>query len=215
MAANSSKRKRGGANGAPSANELTEMKEVLTQMESFIKEAEALAAMEIRRIEEIQESLKATMTRLAAQFKEKEEVLRAREKVAREMEENFAATVRELEKRLTEKEALLESHKTDLEKAQVKSGPTDLPPKVEVPQASESAASIRELEERLLRSIHSAKREGDSEVGVERVGGATETKSGRAPVRELETKPGKVNNREADQNSSRLVSLLGPIKRKS
>lgn len=215
MSANSSKRKRGSANAVAPANGLTEMKDVITQMESFIKEAEALAAMEIRRIEEIKESLKTTVTRLAAQFKEKEEVLRARDKVARELEENFSAKVRDLEKRLTEKEALLESHKAALAEAEAKSAPSGSGSKAGIPQYSESSPSIRELEEGLLRRAQAAKREEESEVGVERSGSTTETKGSRAPLRELETRLGKIDKKDPDQNSLRLVSLLGPIKRKS
>lgn len=178
MMANTPKRRRGSGSAGLPANGFTEIKDLITQMESFIKEAEALATMEIRRIDAIKESLKASAARLAALFREKDEILSTRERATKEIEDSLAARIRELEKALQEKDALLLAREETLRSlgantpaggAPAKAGPTPPP---------ERAPSIREMEQ------ESAERSP-------------------SPAGESAGPP-----------ASRLVSLLGPIKRR-
>ncbi|MBI2089186.1 MAG: hypothetical protein HYT78_10645 [Deltaproteobacteria bacterium] len=213
MAANAPKKKRGSGTAGFPGNGFTEMKDVITQMESFIKEAEALAAMEIRRIEDIKEALKGAVTRLAALFREKEELLLTKEKTTKEIEENLFAKIRELEQQLGEKEMLLQSRVEALKAINVRPAPLTAPLKGTPSPLLER--TIRDLEEELLEEPQVGRQGGETEVSEQRAEGAMEPKGGKPTVRELDTRAAKTDKHEAETKSSRLVSLLGPIKRKS
>jgi hypothetical protein len=211
MAANSPKKRRGVGNAAVPANGFTEIKDVISQMESFIKEAEALATMEIRRIDEIKESLKASVARLSTLFREKEEIRLTREKAAKEFEETFSTKIRDLERQVKETETLLEAREERPAESESKPAPSSFAPKT----AAQSEPSIRELEEGLLQRTYALRRDGETQGGSERNATESEVRSGRPAVRELEMRAGKGDRHEAELKSSRLVSLLAPITRKS
>jgi hypothetical protein len=215
MAANAPKKRRTAGNVALPANGFTEMKDVIIQMESFIKEAEALAAMEIRRIEQIKESLKASLARLAALFREREEILLTKERTTKELEENLFGKIRELEQQVGEKELLLQTREATLKAMEVKSAPPTAPPRGTTSPPARSAPSIRELEEELLERPQAGNREGETRISAEQAGSEMEPKGGKPTVRELDTRAAKPDKHEAETKSSRLLSLLGPIKRKS
>ncbi|MBI2997747.1 MAG: hypothetical protein HYY46_04725 [Deltaproteobacteria bacterium] len=212
MAANSPKKRRGVGNAAVPANGFTEIKDVISQMESFIKEAEALATMEIRRIDEIKESLKASAARLSTLFREKEEIRLTREKAAKELEETFSTKIRDLERQVKETETLLEAREERPAESESKPAPSSFAPKT---AAAQSEPSIRELEEGLLQRTYALRRDGETQGGSERYATESEVRSGGPAVRELEMRAGKGDQHEPELKSSRLVSLLAPIKRKS
>jgi len=215
MAANSPKKRRGVGNAAVPANGFTAIKDVISQMESFIKEAEALATMEIRRIDEIKESLKASVARLSTLFREKEEIRLTREKAAKEFEETFSTKIRDLERQVKETETLLEAREERPAESESKPVPSSFAPKTAAGPAAQSEPSIRELEEGLLQRTYALRRDGETQGGSERNATESEVRSGRPAVRELEMRSGKGDRHEAELKSSRLVSLLAPITRKS
>ncbi|MBI2360081.1 MAG: hypothetical protein HYV04_14500 [Deltaproteobacteria bacterium] len=222
MAANTAKKRRTGGNVAVPANGFTEMKDVISQMESFITEAEALATMEIRRIEEIKESVKASLARLAALFREREEILLTKERTTKELEENLFGKIRELEKQLGEKEMLLQTREEALKAINVRPAPLTAPPKgtpsplpERAPTIRDLEETIRDLEEELIEEPQAGRRDGETEASGERAEGAIEPKGGRPTARELDTRAAKTDKGEAEIKGSRLVALLGPIKRKS
>ena len=120
---------------------------LITRVESTAKEAEALAASETQRAEEIERSLKAELAALKAQAGNKEDLLCT----VRELEES-TAKIRDLENRLKEKERIL-----DVREAEVK----DLQSEVEMSRvraaqmeciAKEGASEAQRVEE-LERSL--------------------------------------------------------------
>lgn len=211
MAANSPKRRRGLSNGAAPANGFSEIKDVINQMESFIKEAEALAAMEIRRMDEIKESLKTTVARLSALFRENEEIRLTREKAAKELEETFSARIRDLERQVKEKETLLEARGEPPGAGESRPASFGFGPEM----AARGGPAIRELEEEALPRSHGLRRDGESPGGAERNATESEMRGGTPPVREPETRARKGNPHEVELKGSSLVSLLAPIKRRS
>jgi hypothetical protein len=215
MVVNTAKKKRGSASAALPANGFAEMKDLITQMESFIKEAEALATMEIRRIDEIKESLKASAARLAALFRQKDEILSTRERATKELEDSLAVRIRELEKQLQEKEALLLVRDEMLRSLSAKTSPASGPAKAGFTPPPEGKSSIREMDQGSAERSRPSAREGGSPPEEEQRAGAGEAKGRRFPVHEPETSSGKVDRRETEGTASRLVSLLGPIKRRS
>jgi hypothetical protein len=120
---------------------------LITRVESTAKEAEALAAGETQRAEEIERSFKAELAALKAQAGNKEDLLRT----VRELEES-TAKIRDLENRLKEKERI-----PDVREAEVK----DLQSEVEMSRvraaqmeciAKEGASEAQRVEE-LERSL--------------------------------------------------------------
>lgn len=114
-------------------NEVNEMKDRVTRIESFIKQAAALAAIETRRVDDIRQGLETTLATFEAQLKEKDESLLKKESDLKEKEATLTAKVSDLEGRLAEREKLLQTQDAELK---------DLKPKYE-----QSRAQLKEKED--------------------------------------------------------------------
>jgi len=158
---------------SPLVNEISEMKERLVRIDSFIKQALALAAIESRRGDEIKRNFEAAVASLEDRLRGTEEALTAKGPDLKEAEESLTARIQELESRLEEKERLLEAR--DAEPAALE--PEDAENRVAVLEAQlqekESALkemenSLAELEEGLLSQIHDLEKRFQA-IGQKRV----------------------------------------------
>lgn len=138
MAAKSSKK--GRKSGAPELipARVAEMKEGILQMGSFMNEAAALAATEVRRIDEIRENLEATVARLEAEIGEKEELLREKESALIELGNKSLGQISDMENQLAKKDELLESRAAELKESWSQAQDT---------RPAELEAQLREKEE--------------------------------------------------------------------
>jgi chromosome segregation ATPase len=212
------KKGKSGNHPGVSGNGMAEIKELITQMESFIKEGDALASMQIRRVEAMKETLKTVANRLGGQLKEKDETIRSMESKRKEMEETLSAQIHDLEKQISERPAPIADH------APIETAPKDDAAEIEVDRAEligerpeapkeRSGTTLRELEGRLLGGPGGLK---DLIQDIKRR--ETEPRSkGETPAPEGLVKPEKQVKRAfgQDQNKLRLSSLLGPIKKQS
>lgn len=114
MAGKSSKKKK--KDGAPEAGgvRVAEMKEGIRQMESFMKEAAAMAASEMRCIDEIAANLGETVARLEAGIRERDEMLREKDSALQELEGKLTGRIREMESQLEEREELFKSRTEEI-----------------------------------------------------------------------------------------------------
>lgn len=211
-----SKKKRASGNPATTVSAISEVKDLLTQFESFIKEAEALAAMEIRRIDEMKEALKTALVHVGAQFKEKEELLRSRDAAMREMEETLTAKIRDLENSLREKEPLLRAHDASQKDLDFKIDAANTPGERHFTLGEQAAASMRNLEQGLRQGTQAGRSIGEeTQNSQERAPAGPETQAIDRALREAGAKPGMTKRPQGEeQKSSRLRSLLAPIKRR-
>jgi len=99
------------------ATRVSEMKEGISQMESFMKEAAALAAAEVQRIDEIRGNLEETLACLEAELREKEEMLQQRDSALEELEREFMGRAQDMEILLQRRDDLLEKRETELGEA--------------------------------------------------------------------------------------------------
>ncbi len=195
-------KKRRTANQAGTANGVAEIKELITQMESFIKEADALASMQTRRVETIKETLKAVANRIGAQLKEKDEAIRSKESRLKEMEETFAARIRQMEVAPEARDA------AEVEDSEQEKLSRESPDAVK----EKPGLTLRELEGKLLGGpgglkelLQDSNRHGDTDPGNKK---EFPTQSGSAtPEKQVKRIVGQ------DQKKLRLASLLGPIKK--
>lgn len=217
------KKSKSGNHPGVSGNGMAEIKELITQMESFIKEGDALASMQIRRVEAMKETLKSLSNRLGAQLKEKDETIRNMESKRKETEETLTGQIRELEKQVNERAAQVTEKTPQGDAAEVDTPEFD-PLDVEVDRAEltgeraetpkeRNGLTLRELEGKFLGGpgglkelIHDIKR------------GETESKSkvdAREPGGNLKSEKQVKRVVGQDHNKLRLSSLLGPIKKQS
>lgn len=145
-------------------NEVTEMKDRIARMDSFIKQAAALAGMEIRRVEEIKNGFEATLAALDAQLKEKDETLAKKDASVKDAESGLGGKIRDLESQLKQKEELLQARDAELKNAGLKNeqAAAQLKEKEAVLQQKESelkdletnlTAEMRELEGRVKKLL--------------------------------------------------------------
>lgn len=197
MAGKSSKKKQKG--GAPQAGgaRVAEMKEGIRQIESFMKEAAAIAASEMHRIDEIAANLGETVARLEAEIREKEEMLGQREASLKELQERLSAQIRNLEDQMREKERLLAGRELEMADLRSKLEGLEASYKGSVPLTEENVVLLEEVEPGLGDGLH-PKVTGRSMRGVE-------------------VKPTKMAGREGQpsQRKSTLLSLLSPMKKRS
>ena len=99
------------------ATRVSEMKEGISQMESFMKEAAALAAAEVQRIGEIRENLEETLACLKAELREKEEMLQQRNAALEDLEKGFIARAQDMEILIQRRDDLLEKRETEFREA--------------------------------------------------------------------------------------------------
>ena len=99
------------------ATRVSEMKEGISQMESFMKEAAALAAAEVQRIGEIRENLEETLACLKAELREKEEMLQQRNAALEDLEKGFMARAQDMEILIQRRDDLLEKRETEFREA--------------------------------------------------------------------------------------------------
>ena len=102
------------------ATRVSEMKEGISQMESFMKEAAALAAAEVQRIGEIRENLEETLACLKAELREKEEMLQQRNAALEDLEKGFMARAQDMEILIQRRDDLLEKRETEFREASSK-----------------------------------------------------------------------------------------------
>lgn len=98
-------------------NQVTKMKDRLTRIESFVKQAATLMAIETKRVEEFKQSFQATVAALEAQLKEKEEIIQRTEFTLKDLEENLSSKTHALENQLEEREKLLEIREAELKES--------------------------------------------------------------------------------------------------
>ncbi|MEK7229062.1 MAG: hypothetical protein AAB154_03355 [Candidatus Binatota bacterium] len=99
------------------ATRVSEMKEGISQMESFMKEAAALAAAEVERIDEIRGNLEGTLACLEAELREKEEMLQQRNAALEDLEKGFMARAQDMEILIQRRDDLLEKRETEFKEA--------------------------------------------------------------------------------------------------
>ena len=99
------------------ATRVSEMKEGISQMESFMKEAAALAAAEVRRIDGIRGNLEGTLACLEAELREKEEMLQQRNAALEDLEKGFMARAQDMEILIQRRDDLLEKRETEFREA--------------------------------------------------------------------------------------------------
>ena len=109
----------GGPQPRPIIDEVLQMRERLSRMESIIQQAVSLAAVEARRADEIQESFEAPTAALAAQLQKKEDSPQ-KESGFPEPDQGLAARIQDLENQLREKEDFLGLRETELKDLQAK-----------------------------------------------------------------------------------------------
>lgn len=191
----SKKKKKGGAPEAVGAG-VAEMKEGIRQIESFMKEAAAMAASEMQRIDEITANLGETVARLEAGIREKEEMLGQREASLKELQERLSAQIRNLEDQIREKERLLAGRELEMADLRSKLEGLEASYKGSVPLTEENVVLLEEVEPVLGDGLH-PKVTGRSMRGVE-------------------VKPTKMAGREGqpNQKKSTLLSLLSPVKKR-
>lgn len=117
MAGKSSKKKKKGAAPEAVGARVAEMKEGIRQMESFMKEAAAMAASEMRRIDEITGNLGETVARLEAGIRERDELLREKDSALQELEGKLTGRIREIESQLKEREELFQGRAGELKES--------------------------------------------------------------------------------------------------
>ena len=221
MAGKSSKKKK--KDGAPEAAgaRVAEMKEGIRQMESFMKEAAAMAVSEMRRIDEITANLGETVARLAdleIHLGEKERMLGQKEASLKELEESWAVQIRHLEDRIREKEKLLAGRELEMADLRSKLEGLEASCKGSVPLMEENVVLLEEVEPGVGDGLHPVEL-------IEAAGQDSET--GREPERKAKVieqsmrgvavKPSKMAGREGEPDPKKptLVSLLSPMKKRS
>lgn len=117
MAGKSSKKKQKSAPSTPIAARMAEMKDGILQMESFIKEAAALAETEGRRIEEIKNGFEEAVVRLQDELRTREEALLTKDSVLEDMERSLTSQIGDLEDQLKEKDELIANQGANLQAA--------------------------------------------------------------------------------------------------
>lgn len=191
-----------GANHPAGGNGIAEIKELITQMESFIKEGDALASMQIRRVEAMKETLKTVANRLGGQLKEKDETIRSKESRLKEMEETFAARIRQMEVAPEAGDA------AEVEDSEQEKLSRESPDAVR----EKPGLILGELEGKLAGGpgglkelLQDSNKHGDTDQGNKR----------EFPAQNGSAKPEKQVKRIVgqDQKKLRLASLLGPSKK--
>ncbi len=213
----SKKKKKGGAPEAVGAG-VAEMKEGIRQMESFMKEAAAMAASEMRRIDEITANLGETVARLEAGIREKEEMLGQKEASLKELQERLSAQIRNLEDQIREKERLLAGRELEMADLRSKLEELEASYKGSVPLTEENVVLLEEVEPGVGDGLHP----------MELIGAAGQDfETGREPERKAKVieqsmrgvvvKLSKMAGREGEPapKKSTLLSLLSPMKKRS
>lgn len=213
MAARTSKKKQKSKTPSVVAARVAEMKEGIIQMESMMREAAALATAEAQRIDGIKGSLEEAVARLRAE-RGKEEMLREKDLARGELEKRLAAQIKDLESQIEKRDELLASRQAEIAALQSKLDGLQLPLEGNVTLGEENVVLLEEVEQGPFPG-------GGTEVGHKDFAGGAEkkpkTKVIEQSMRNVVVKAGKVTKREtgADPRSSRLVSLLAPIKKKN
>lgn len=114
MALELAEEKQAGNQPNATGDRLTQLKERVSRIDSFVKQAAALVTTETRRTDEIRRSLEDEVSSLETELEEKEATLQKKDSALRELEERLNARIRDLESRLREKEQILEQRETGL-----------------------------------------------------------------------------------------------------
>ena len=117
MANKSSKKRQKKETEGEVATRVSEMREGISQMESFMKEAAALAAAEVQRIGEIRGNLEETLACREAELREKEAMLRQRDSALEELEREFMGRAQDMEILIQKRDDLLEKRETEFREA--------------------------------------------------------------------------------------------------
>ena len=135
----------------------SETKEGISRMESFLKEAAALAAAEVQRIDQIRGNLEETLACLEAELREKEEMLEQRDSGLGELEREFMGRAQDMEILIQKRDQLLKSREIEFregskkQKTQLAALEAQLGEKEELLSQKDSA--YRELQEGLSARI--------------------------------------------------------------
>lgn len=131
----------GGSRPTASGDNPAQLKERLNRIESFVKQAAALAAGEARKAEETRQCLEAKAASLEALAEEKQAILEEKESAMRELEERLNSRIRDLESRLREKEQNLVQRETELNGLKTKDEETKNSADGKIPQLEEIMAN--------------------------------------------------------------------------
>ncbi|MEK7230164.1 MAG: hypothetical protein AAB154_08970 [Candidatus Binatota bacterium] len=222
------------------AEEVAEIRQILmtrvSQLKSFIQEAEDSAATEAQRIEEIRKGFEATVAALESKIEEKEAVLQKENSALRDMEGNLTGRIFDLESRVKEKEQLLAARDAELAQLQSKIDALRLPPQNLITLREEDAVPVREAAEQevVATRVGSQKNEtgNDNErlaEEVQRLKAEMKEKDVLLEAREMEVKMIKqsmdkrirelesIVKRQAreGEKKSRLVSFIGTIEKRN
>ncbi|MEK6562800.1 MAG: hypothetical protein AABZ59_06425 [Candidatus Binatota bacterium] len=220
--------------------EVAEIRQILmtrvSQLKSFIQEAEVSAATEAQRIEEIRKGFEATVAALESKIEEKEAVLQKENSALRDMEGNLTGRIFDLESRVKEKEQLLAARDAELAQLQSKIDALRFPSQNLITLREEDAVSVRKAAEQevVATRVDSQENEtgNDNEhlaEEVRRLKAERREKDVLLEAREMEVKMIKqsmdkrirelerIVKRQAKEKEkkSRLVSFIGTIEKRN
>jgi len=222
------------------AEEVAEIRQILmtrvSQLKSFIQEAEVSAVTEAQRIEEIRKGFEATVAALESKIEEKEAVLQKENSALRDMEGNLAGRICDLESRVKEKEQLLAARDAELAQLQSKIDALRFPPQNLITLREEDAVPVREAAEQevVAARVNSQENEAGNDnerlaEEVQRLKAEMKEKDVFLEAREMEVKMIKqsmdkrirelerIVKRQAKEKEkkSRLVSFIGTIEKRN
>ena len=222
------------------AEEVAEIRQILmtrvSQLKSFIQEAEVSAVTEAQRIEEIRKGFEATVAALESKIEEKEAVLQKKNSALRDMEGNLAGRICDLESRVKEKEQLLAARDAELAQLQSKIDALRFPPQNLITLREEDAVPVREAAEQevVAARVNSQENEAGNDnerlaEEVQRLKAEMKEKDVFLEAREMEVKMIKqsmdkrirelerIVKRQAKEKEkkSRLVSFIGTIEKRN
>lgn len=222
------------------AEEVAEIRQILmtrvSQLKSFIQEAEDSAATEAQRIEEIRKGFEAAVAALESKIEEKEEVLQKENSALRDREGNLTGRIFDLESRVKEKEQLLAARDAELAQLQSQIDAPKFPSQNLITLREEDAVSVRKAAEQevVATRVDSQENEtgNDNEhlaEEVRRLKAERREKDVLLEAREMEVKMIKqsmdkrirelegIVKRQAreGEKKSRLVSFIGTIEKRN
>lgn len=152
-------------NSRLTVDEVAEMKDRISRIESFIKQAATLASIEARRAEEFKQKFEATVAQLENQVREKEELLQQKDSLLKNLDEELDRRTHEFENQLRQKEESF--GKQDAELKDIKAKNAEL-----AAMAATEARRVEEMKKSFEETVAALERRLSEKEGlVERLGG--------------------------------------------
>lgn len=173
-------------------DEVAEMKDRISRIESFIKQAATLTSIEARRADEFKRKFEATVAQLENQIREKEELLQQKDSLVKGLEEDLNRRTHEFENQLRQKEESF--GKQDAELKEIKAKNAEL-----AAMAATEARRVEEMKKSFEGTVAALEgRLSEKEGLVEKLGGK---------LKDLRTK-----NTEAEGPAATEAHKLAEIK---